>query len=267
MLFAEIDYIGIYNVNKFKNNTLVSKKRPTIMFEFDFCVEDGGIAFVDDKAIPIRKNTIICAKPGQKRHTKLPLNCYYMHFDVNNDELRNILLNLPDAFMVENEEAYKKIFINAQKYFKRNSKDCEIVLEGLILTLIYRLKRDAADVPSIYSVPSKQAETIKTVVQYIKEHLNEDLSLETLAKRFSFSPIHFHNSFKEVMSKTLRVFVEERRIKKSIDLLLTTSIPLSEIAYQCGFSSQSYFCYVFKRHTGSTPKDMQKTLLQKYENT
>ena len=60
------------------------------------------------------------------------------------------------------------------------------------------------------------------------------------------------------MNKTLREFVEERRIKKAIDLLFTNNYQLSEIAYECGFSSQSYFCYAFKRYTGTTPKQYIK---------
>ena len=65
MLFSEIDYIGIYHS---KNNSanLTTKERPVIMFEINFCTVDGGVTYIDGKAIPIRKNTIIYAKPGQK---------------------------------------------------------------------------------------------------------------------------------------------------------------------------------------------------------
>ena len=46
---------------------------------------------------------------------------------------------------------------------------------------------------------------------------------------------------------------EEQRIKKSTNLLLTTNYSLTQIAFECGFSSQSYFSYVFKRHYGVSP--------------
>ena len=253
MLFSEIDYIGFFDNSKvYKNQNL--KYRPVIMFEIEFCIEDGGIVYLDNKAIPIRKNCIICAKPGKRRYTKGIFKCYYLHFDVNNNELGDILLKLPDAFLIEKEEQYKSIFIDLCKYFNKNSDDGKIMLESLILKLIYNLKRDSLEAPIFDGIESKQAEMIKNAVKYIKEHLKEDLSLKTLSKKFSFSPIYFHNNFKAVMQKTLRDFVEERRIKKAIDLLLTTNTPLSEIAYECGFSSQSYFCYAFKRYTGTTPK-------------
>lgn len=264
MFFSEIDYIGIFDNAKVHKNQN-TKNRPVIMFEIDFCTEDGGTAVIDDVLIPIRKNSIILSKPGQKRHTKGILKCYYLHFETKNKELQNILMKLPTAFIVEKAVEYKSIFTDLCKYFNKNSDDCKIMLESLILKLIYRLKQDSTDAPIFEGAESKQAEVIKNAVKYIKEHLNEDLSLEALSKKFSFSPTYFHNSFKDVMHKTPRLFVEERRIKKSIDLMLTTDTPLSEIAYECGFSSQSYFCYAFKRHTGTTPQKYTQTFLNKYK--
>lgn len=264
MIFAEIDYVGSYGITTPKNSG-TTKERAVIMFEINFCIEDGGIIYIGDKAIPIKKNTIICAKPGQKRHTKHPMKCYSISFDTKNNNVQDILLNLPDGFTVKNGKEYIEIFTSARKHFVENSDDSKLMLESLILKLIYRLKRDSTDVSFFDGTPAKQAETIKAAVKYIKEHLNEDLSLEALSKKFSFSPTYFHNSFKDVMQKTPRLFVEERRIKKSIDLLLTTDTPISEIAYECGFTSQSYFCYAFKRYTGTTPKKYVKSFIKEHE--
>ncbi len=264
MLFSEIDYIGIFDNAKVHKNQN-TKNRPVIMFEIDFCTEDGGTTVIDNVLFPIRKNSIILSKPGQIRHTKGILKCYYLHFEAKNTELKNLLMQLPTAFIVENEVEYKNIFTDLCKYFNKNSDDGKIMLESLILKLIYRLKQDSTDAPLFEGAETKQAEVIKNAVKYIKEHLNEDLSLEALSKKFSFSPTYFHNSFKDVMHKTPRLFVEERRIKKSIDLLLTTDRSLSEIAYECGFSSQSYFCYAFKRHTGTSPQKYAQTFFNKYK--
>ena len=65
--------------------------------------------------------------------------------------------------------------------------------------------------------------------------------------------------------KTLRDYVEEQRIKKSINMLLTTNFSLTQIAYECGFSSQSYFSYVFKRRMKVTPREYTKEIHSKYE--
>ena len=74
-----------------------------------------------------------------------------------------------------------------------------------------------------------------------------------------------HKVFKASTGKTLHEYIEDRRIKKSINLLISTDMTLTEIAYECGFSSQSYFSYAFKRHTGLTPRDYAKNIFEKYE--
>lgn len=79
------------------------------------------------------------------------------------------------------------------------------------------------------------------------------------------SPVHFHNTFKRSVGKTLRDYVEEQRIKKAIGLLLTTDASLTQIAFECGFSSQSYFSYVFKRRMNATPREYAKTIHARYE--
>ena len=256
MIFSEIDHIGLYSTTNDPANT--AKKREVLMYEINFCVENGGTAHVNSKAIPVRKNTIICAKPGQTRFTTNILKCYYVHFETENPRLRDILTHLPDTITAPNEAEYMEIFKDLCKYFYKQSVDAKIMLESLLLKLIYRIKSDSADEPEFDGTESKQAEIVRSAIKYIKENLTEDLSLEAMAKRFSFSPVYFHNIFKACMRKTLREYVEERRINASIQLLLTTSKPLSDISYECGFSSQSYFCYAFKRYTGATPKNYVK---------
>lgn len=52
-------------------------------------------------------------------------------------------------------------------------------------------------------------------MKYIKENLTENLTLENVAKAMSISPIHFHNTFKTAVGKTLRDYIEEQRIKRA----------------------------------------------------
>ena len=87
---------------------------------------------------------------------------------------------------------------------------------------------------------------IEKAMEYIRENLTSELSLEVVSEKMSFSPIHFHNMFKSATGMTLRKYVEEQRISKAANLLVTTDFTLTEIAYECGFSSQSYFSYAFK---------------------
>ena len=108
-------------------------------------------------------------------------------------------------------------------------------------------------------------EIIENVIKYIKENLTSDLSLNAVASYASLSPIHFHNCFKVATGKTLQEYVEEQRIKKSAGLLVSTDLTLTEISYECGFSSQSYFSYAFKRKKKMTPREYEKEIYKRYD--
>ena len=92
------------------------------------------------------------------------------------------------------------------------------------------------------------------------------MSLNAVASYASLSSIHFHNCFKAATGKTLHEYVEEQRIKKAAGLLVSTDLTLTEISYECGFSSQSYFSYAFKRKMKMTPREYAKEVYKRYDS-
>ena len=252
MILPEIVAVGIYNSHIAAKNLKISKKRRTSMFEIELPIEDGGISYIDSNSKQINPNIIICAKPGQVRHTKFPFKCYYVHMIIHSGVLYDMLINTPDFFETEKSNIYKDIFVKLIKHYSTLADSEEIILQSLLLELIYTIKKDSTLKNKNGNFTNDYSKVEKSL-SYIKEHLTEDLSLDKVAKSVSFSPIHFHNTFKTAVGKTLRDYIEEQRIKKATNLLLTTNYSLTQIAYECGFSSQSYFSYVFKKRYGVSP--------------
>jgi len=91
------------------------------------------------------------------------------------------------------------------------------------------------------------------LVELIDASLDGDLSVHRLARETALSPSHFAGCFAETFEFSVHQFVLSRRIKKALELLECGSIPSSDIALQCGFSSQSHFSSVFKKITGRSP--------------
>ena len=110
MILPEIVTAGIYNSQLAAKNTKISKNRKTSMFEIELPIEEGGISYIDSNSKKITTNMIICAKPGQIRHTKFPFKCYYVHIIIHSGALYDILMNVPDFFETGKSETYKKIF-------------------------------------------------------------------------------------------------------------------------------------------------------------
>lgn len=225
------------------------------MFEIDLPIENGGVVFVDEEQATITPNTIICVKPGQERHTKFPLKCYYIHMVLEEGVLYDSLMKTPTFIPITDFSEYLYIFKSICNHRNEDIELNSIILHSLILKLIYTLSADCKK--QVYARGFKRIdyERIDKSIKYIKEHLSEDLSLATVARIVSYSPVHFHVCFKAAIGKTLRAYIEDERIKKAIHLLSTTSLTLTEIASQCGFSSQSYFSCVFKKKMNKTPRD------------
>lgn len=254
---------GIYDSRIAAKNIAISKNRKTTMFELELPIGSGGTSYIDADATPIHPNMIISAKPGQLRHTKFPFKCYYVHIMLPEGLLRNALLQTEDFFPITRRETYESIFTRLIKHYNFLSPTEEILVQSLLLELIYCVIQDSSANPAGKSVG--QDSIAEKAIGYIGEHLTDNLSLQTVAKAMSLSPVYFHNTFKAATGKTLHSYIEEQRIKKAIHLLQTTDHSLAKIAYECGFSSQSYFSFVFMRRMGQTPRNYVRDSYGKYE--
>ena len=94
---------------------------------------------------------------------------------------------------------------------------------------------------------------IEEVLSYINEHIDQQLTLDSLAQRVSLSPFYFSRVFRKETGYTLREYLINTRINAARFYLRTTELSLKEISYRCGYGSDSTFCTTFKRITGMTP--------------
>ena len=261
----QIVAIGIYNSVFAVKNRAVTKNRKTTMFEIEIPIENGGVSYINSESMPIKPNMVICAKPGQIRHTKLPFKCYYIHIIISSGELRDILMNTPNYIKTNKYEKYYEIFKKLCDYYQNAIDFDEIIMQSLILELIHTLVNDCKKLTLNNRIKTNNYKTIEQTLLYIQENLTADLSLETIASKAGFSPVHYHNVFKASTGRTLHEYVEEQKIKKAANMLVTTDYTLAEIAYECGFSSQSYFSYAFKRKMNKTPRKYAADIFSQYE--
>mgnify|MGYP000270817492 CR=1 FL=1 len=103
---------------------------------------------------------------------------------------------------------------------------------------------------------------IYEVLNYIKEHLHESLTVNDLAKRFNLSPDHFSKVFQQRFGMRPSKYIQTVRIERSETLLLTTNNTLAQIAEKTGWESVSYYTRIFKKVTGQTPGQFRKERLE-----
>jgi AraC-like DNA-binding protein len=171
---------------------------------------------------------------------------------------------MPNYFLTQRRKEYVKLMREICRLYDTRLAADEVMLQGLLLQLIRSMHREAAAERSGGQGKQNNHEIIEKAIGFIEEHLTEELTLERVSGYVSLSPIHFHNTFKSSTGLTLRSYVEEARIKKAVNLLVSTDQTLTEIALECGFSSQSYFSFVFKRRMNKTPREYAREVSGRY---
>jgi AraC family transcriptional regulator len=90
---------------------------------------------------------------------------------------------------------------------------------------------------------------INAVIGHIRENLNDDLSLDTLARVAGFSPFHFHRLFKSITEETVSDMVMRLRLERAVMLLRSTpKLSITDAAFDSGFKSVAVFSRTFKKH-------------------
>lgn len=96
-------------------------------------------------------------------------------------------------------------------------------------------------------------ERVNRVLDYVGEHLDEDLSLARLASIGCFSPFHFHRIFQGVTGETLNAHVRRVRLERAAMLMKASPRRLiTDVALATGFAGTAEFSRAFKGHFGKT---------------
>ena len=91
------------------------------------------------------------------------------------------------------------------------------------------------------------------VLNYVDQHLASPLQVEDLRKLCSMGRAEFSARFRETFGVPPKQYIVRRRLLRAKHLLWRTSLPVKEIAQQCGFADMRFFCRSFKKSTGMTP--------------
>lgn len=99
---------------------------------------------------------------------------------------------------------------------------------------------------------------INTLVEYITLHPEKNLTQAQMCEMVSISGSTLRRIFKKETGKTIFEFVNERKMQYAAHLLVTTIEPISEISYQLGYESPSYFSKQFRENYGISPQAYRK---------
>lgn len=259
----ELVSCGVFDSRLTFGNVAETKNRKVSIYEFELPIDETGISYINHTVQPLDSSLVLCAKPGQTRHSRLPIRAYFIHLIVRDSYTKSILNKLPDFFRPAQRKKYEEIFTAIIYAHQTPSVQNTLYCHAKLFELLSLLVRETEHLQKNVHLSSVNERVIEEAIDYINTHYLENIELSDIAAHVHLTKIYFHNLFKSATGVTTHQHILSKRMERAKKLLVSCE-NIADVAQRCGFGSQSYFNYVFKKETGMTPKQYKKSLSQSY---
>lgn len=162
----------------------------------------------------------------------------------------NLSLPYNDAVAFNTHPSYKQY---AESYM--NLEDYEhLQLQGLVWIIFsYFMK---------HSRPKQEVidERMVRLAKYIQKHIDEEITVDRLADIACVTKPHLSRLCHHAFGMSPIKYITRKKIQYAQELLLTTDLPVQQVAHLLGFEDASYFIRVFRKNIGFTPQDYREKL-------
>ncbi len=237
---------------------------------------------IDKQSIPLSKNTFCLVQPGETYDLVIPdseesTETFNVHFGQQfYDDAMNTLLR-DNRYLIDNIESQKvnypfptnsfwkdertRSLVLTLKQFYRNNIKSKLTEEELLFALFEQAlsfrdksfqqieKFDALKV----STRNEILRRLQTAITFIHQHYNDEINLDEVASVAMLSKFHFLRTFKLAFGISPRQYIVHIRLKKSQELLKSTSLNVSQISTIIGYQEPNSFTRAFSNAFGISP--------------
>lgn len=158
------------------------------------------------------------------------------------------------TFSGEERDRIEEIISVIQRETEEKNPGYDLAIRSelnLLLIMVFRKMSLAID---------EEADGInEKLLSYIKQHSNEKLTLEEIAKKCYYNPSYFSRVFKKYTGTNFTSYLKDIRIEKAMHLLETTDMKISDIYTEVGYSDKTKFFAHFKSVAGVSPLNYRKS--------
>lgn len=241
-------------------------------YEINYSLSDNVNFFVGDRIYPVRKGTLFVFNTMDLHRSVSADGAVYERYVVyfNPEFVQDLCTpqtNLLDCFVNRRPGFSHCVRLTAEQsgellaLFDKAERCCstglfgrdvykKIILAEILLYVNTLFRQPAVVYPA---GDTNGFDRILPVLQFIQEHLDEDLSLKRLAGTFFISRYHLGTLFKKATGFTVNEYIINRRVLKSRELL-KKGFSVQRAGEMAGFNNTSHFIRTFKKLVGLPPK-------------
>ena len=227
--------------------------------------------YLDGKKIMVTPGDILFINQ-EIIHGFFPLNCVYeiINFDADEILLRTSLCK--DALRIftnshvsvlpfhpTEDAAIHHIATQLFTVAATESKDNDLLVLGALFELLGTIYAKHHYTENYKS--STNAKLFKPLLEFIEKSYMKPITLLDMAQVSGMSTSHFSVLFREFFRQTPMDYLNSYRIERACLFLINSELPVTEVAYRCGFNDSAYFVKVFKKYKTLTPKKYRSALV------
>ena len=272
MIVKKQIFCGFFDSEKHIKNKTETEVRTASDYEIELFDADGGVSFIEDRAHPVKRGMLLLVKPGQKRHSRLPVRCRYIRIHPHagvSKELTALLDGFPECVYLESEQEIDPLLRRFEKlgqiWLPAAPPPDPLMLNALFYGLLYQCQKHVANTES-NSHSTAHSRMALDVHSYLNDHFHENCSLHILSEKIHASPNHIRTIFQTEYGVSPYEYVLQKRIEEAKILIAEQRTSFTDIAMRLGFCSQSHFNKLFKARVHCTPKEYQEQALKLYLN-
>lgn len=211
---------------------------PEEEYAFYMAVRDGNMEYVQK----LRRRSV--QQPGRNgSFVKNPLQNIKYHFVITTSLVTRYCV----TGGMEAEQAYR-----LSDFYILRADACTDVAS--VVALHHAMVLDYTGKMALRKKADIVSQPVSRCVDYIYDHINERITVQTLSEYTGLSVSYLSRVFKQNLGISISDYIREKKIEKAQNLLRYSDASLIDIANYLAFSSQSHFIQVFESLVGVTPK-------------
>ncbi|MBE6089637.1 MAG: helix-turn-helix domain-containing protein [Clostridium beijerinckii] len=137
----------------------------------------------------------------------------------------------------------------------------DLLYKAYIIELIIQLNNLVLSHKSDFDIDVTKSSLIDGIVEYINNHINEELTIDELSKEFYLSKFHLSREFKKYTGTTIHRYIVQKKLIQAKELILK-NYPINSVYKQSGFGDYSNFFRAFKNEYSISPKQFYELMVE-----